>query len=630
MKSKIVSIVVTIAILLSSVTTCIPVLAAENESSSGVGSFVERMYTVALGRDADESGKANWVTMLQAGSHDGAGIAREFILGDEFKMRGLSNEDYVDVLYSTFFDRVADAEGKNLWVTILEGGNSREYVLSQFVNLDEFKLLCESYGISRGVMLDTGKSVNPGVTKFTERLYELVLGRTADAAGLYNWTYFMTCEVETPKTAATQFFNSQEYLMKNTDGEIFVGDLYKVFMGREADEDGLKFWGDCLMVGMTRDNLISEFAASEEFKAIMASYGLGGDVPTSPPELPTAPESPTEPEPPTEPETPTEPEPTPHVHSYSVEIVAATCTEDGYENQICACGDEIITVIPATDHTAGNWEVGTSATDLAPGLEVKKCTSCEEVLESREIEKLPHTHSYVKDTKAVTCTEDGYEQKICACGDVIEKTVIPSTGHVEGDWVTVRVQDVGVTGLKEVHCVKCDEVLDSEESEMLMTDGVDSVYYITVRNDDGTKSEIPIVGHYNEEEAQEMLTLVNEYRVSKDLTALDMNRDGMMSYTDLRAVETSYLWDHTRPSGWGLDFSENIAYAPYDIYGNPISVETIFNAWIESYGHRKNIEAYRARNSTAISVFYRKTPVKNVDGEIIKYLYTAYWVETFY
>ena len=34
-------------------------------------------------------GKLNWIYMLTNGSHDGAGIAKEFILGAEFAMRGL-------------------------------------------------------------------------------------------------------------------------------------------------------------------------------------------------------------------------------------------------------------------------------------------------------------------------------------------------------------------------------------------------------------------------------------------------------------------------------------------------------------------------------------------------------------
>ncbi len=239
-----------------------------------VEAFVERMYTVALNRQSDAAGKANWVGMLNAGTHDGAGLAREFILGEEFALRGLSDEQYVDVLYQTFFNREADAAGKELWLAVLASGQSRAYVLSNFVNLDEFTLLCDSYGIERGVMFEDGGAANLGIPKFVKRLYNNVLGRTAEAQGLYNNVLALVVKAETAETTAKNFFGSEEYALKKTDNTTYVTDLYKVFMDRAADESGLSFWVSCIEVGMTRDDILSEFAKSAEFKTIAASYGL--------------------------------------------------------------------------------------------------------------------------------------------------------------------------------------------------------------------------------------------------------------------------------------------------------------------------------------------------------------------
>lgn len=61
-------------------------------TNSLLDEFVKRMYTVALKREADETGVANWVTVLNANTHDGAGIAKEFILGEEFALRNLTDE----------------------------------------------------------------------------------------------------------------------------------------------------------------------------------------------------------------------------------------------------------------------------------------------------------------------------------------------------------------------------------------------------------------------------------------------------------------------------------------------------------------------------------------------------------
>ncbi len=240
-----------------------------------VEAFVERMYTVVLGRDAEEAGLNNWVTVLKAGTHDGAGIAAEFVLGEEFKLKNLDNSAFLDVLYKTFFNREADEAGKAFWMSVLEAGNTREFVLSNFVNLDEFTLVCEAYGIQRGVLFENGAACNPGVVQFVNRLYTLVMGRAADKDGLYLWTLSLTVGAETATSAGKSFFNGAEYALKATDNMTYVKDLYAVFMGREADESGLDYWANTVLgAGFTRDWVLEEFAKSDEFKAIAAGYGL--------------------------------------------------------------------------------------------------------------------------------------------------------------------------------------------------------------------------------------------------------------------------------------------------------------------------------------------------------------------
>lgn len=62
--------------------------------------------------------------------------------------------------------------------------------------------------------------------------------------------------------------------MKNTNDATYVSDLYNVFMNRAADADGLSFWVNTMAIGMSRNDVLSEFAKSAEFRAIAASYGL--------------------------------------------------------------------------------------------------------------------------------------------------------------------------------------------------------------------------------------------------------------------------------------------------------------------------------------------------------------------
>ena len=128
----------------------------------------------------------------------------------------------------------------------------------------------------------------------------------------------------------------------------------------------------------------------------------------------------------------------PHVHNY-VETARedSSCSKTGSITYTCECGDSYTEEIAKKAHTPGEWTVKTPATEDATGLEIRSCTECGTQTDSRVIEKLPHTHNYVTDTKAATCTTDGYVKKTCACGSVIN-TVIPATGHKYGDAVVVK------------------------------------------------------------------------------------------------------------------------------------------------------------------------------------------------
>jgi subtilisin family serine protease len=121
---------------------------APNIESSGVSDFVSRFYQVVLGRDAETAGLNYWIDSLENRTLAGADVAREFIFSNEFVNKGLGNEAYVDVLYSAFFNREPDQDGRSHWLGRLYGGTSREDVLNGFIYSQEFVDLCEQYSIA--------------------------------------------------------------------------------------------------------------------------------------------------------------------------------------------------------------------------------------------------------------------------------------------------------------------------------------------------------------------------------------------------------------------------------------------------------------------------------------------------
>lgn len=319
---------------------------------------------------------------------------------------------------------------------------------------------------------------------------------------------------------------------------------------------------------------------------------------------------------------------TDHVHQYTQTVTAPTCTEKGYTTHTCACGDSYVdTYTAALGHDYE--ETVTAPTCTEKGDTTHICKRCGDTCTDGETAALGH--DYKETVTEPTCGEQGYTTHICSrCNDTYVDTYVAATGrHDDGKWVVVKEPGVGETGLKELRCTRCGYVLDTEEVEMLTTDGVDSVYYIDVRDEDGTRRKEMVVGHYNEEEAQEMLKLVNDYRTSIDQDTLAMTSEMMNEYAAMRATETSYLWDHTRPSGGSTIYSENIALGNPDARGETPDVEAVFNAWLNSQGHKENLDATRAYNLTAISVFYKKCPVYRDGVETGQYVYTGYWVQIF-
>ena len=122
-------------------------LTAVEDQNARVTAFVTRMYTVCLQRGADASGRRDWIRLLLNGSNSAADVVRGFFNSQEFLKKNLSDEDFVERLYLTLFDRNSDPTGKADWLRNLKNGSSRNQILNGFIGSQEFIRLCEQYGI---------------------------------------------------------------------------------------------------------------------------------------------------------------------------------------------------------------------------------------------------------------------------------------------------------------------------------------------------------------------------------------------------------------------------------------------------------------------------------------------------
>ena len=237
--------------------------------------FVERLYTVALNRPSEPEGKAFWCEHVGNGDLNGAQCANEFLLSKEFNNRKLTDEQFLEVLYKTFFNREAkdDKDGFNFWMNCLKT-QGRDSVVDCFINSEEWCNVCASYGVKSGATRAKATVASANATAFATRLYTECLGRDPEEGGLKFWSLGLTNLELTGKQAAHEFFFSKEFNDFNLDNQGLLTRMYKTFMGREPDTDGMNFWLDNMKNGMTKEDVFNEFVKSKEFTEICQSYAI--------------------------------------------------------------------------------------------------------------------------------------------------------------------------------------------------------------------------------------------------------------------------------------------------------------------------------------------------------------------
>ena len=258
---------------------------------SGVEGFIARLYDLVMGRQYDQEGLNYWVSQLDEGNMNASNIARYFFSCEEYYDIGYTLDEYLNVLYKVFFDRSPDTEGFNYWKSlVLDQGKTRRDVLEGFINSKEWANVCLKYGVVSGTSVaptDT-KARSQGVVNFVSNLYSVVLGRTADQAGLDFWCDNLTYMRDTAKTCAKGFYDSKEFsdLYSKMNDEARVKAFYKVFLGRDPEGEGLAFWMYEIKGKSTKDGiniLYNGFADSKEFKDICKANGIVVNMPSSTP-----------------------------------------------------------------------------------------------------------------------------------------------------------------------------------------------------------------------------------------------------------------------------------------------------------------------------------------------------------
>ncbi|HEY4031848.1 MAG TPA: DUF4214 domain-containing protein [Caulobacteraceae bacterium] len=183
-----------------------------------------------------------------------------------------SPTDYAGQVYRVYeatLGRAPDPEGLATWVHALSSGTSLQTVVDGFVGSQEFQ---SDYG-------------NLSNSDFATLLYNNVLHRPPDDAGLAGWVSALNSGADTRAQVVLDFSESQEDIGDSTAAVqkgLWIGDtgageaarLYDTVFGRLPDEPGLATWTQSLDGGTSLQTAAADFVASAEFQS---KYGALND-----------------------------------------------------------------------------------------------------------------------------------------------------------------------------------------------------------------------------------------------------------------------------------------------------------------------------------------------------------------
>ncbi len=109
---------------------------------------------------------------------------------------------------------------------------------------------------------------------FVYRMYDVVLGRQPDEAGMNDWVERLNSGRASAVDIVYGFFYSPEYQNRGKSNEDIVADCYYAMLGREPDYDGYQDWVNKLDIGMTPEAIFAGFVGSMEFTSQCSYYGI--------------------------------------------------------------------------------------------------------------------------------------------------------------------------------------------------------------------------------------------------------------------------------------------------------------------------------------------------------------------
>ncbi len=199
--------------------------------------FAMQMYRDFLYREGESEGIELWKNTVESGALTEAEVVREFFDSAEFSNLIAP----VSRLYFAYFNRIPDYGGLLAHVGAIKGGTPLADVSESFAQSQEFQ--------------DTYGSLNN--EEFVTTVYQNVLNRDPDDAGLQNWKDQLDSNSITRGQMMIGFSESAEFKDKNSNST-FVTMMYIGLLRRSPELGGFEHWKRVLESGASRQDLIED------------------------------------------------------------------------------------------------------------------------------------------------------------------------------------------------------------------------------------------------------------------------------------------------------------------------------------------------------------------------------------
>ena len=244
-----------------------PTPSPKADSKSKIKAFTDRLYTDVLGRPAEEEGSNFWCDELYKFKRTGAEVALDFIFSPEFTNKNKDDKEFVAILYKAFFGREYDEEGMNYWLGRLQKGSSRMQIATEFVYSQEWANTCAEYGIRSGGTTKPTINIEPSekTYAFVKRIYTKAFEREAESEGCEYWANELSNFKQTGEQVGLFFFTCDEMNGYNLSNTEFIKRVYRTFMDREGEAEGVAFWVGKLDAGESRASVVLQICRCDEF-----------------------------------------------------------------------------------------------------------------------------------------------------------------------------------------------------------------------------------------------------------------------------------------------------------------------------------------------------------------------------